>query len=138
MISKYLFTFFLPVLFYTTASLAHQLRCEIYDLATGDILSESGLIRTTSEDLRKDEPYKLTLEHDLMNAEFQLGFLDANSETLLFQIRTREVVNSEFGKFTIAISELKPGKSYILGRVFTEITGLGDNTMSSCNMIIEN
>ena len=88
--------------------------------------------------MRKDEPYKLTLEHDLMNAEFQLGFLDANSETLLFQIRTREVVNSEFGKFTIAISELKPGKSYILGRVFTEITGLGDNTMSSCNMIIEN
>ena len=101
-------------MFFTAASLAHQLRCEIYNLATGDILAESGLIRITSEDLRKEEPYKLTLEHVLMNAEFQLGFLDANSETLLFQIRTREVVNSEFGKFTIAISELIPGKSYIL------------------------
>ena len=138
MISKYLLTFFLPVLFFISASHAHQLRCEIYDLATGDILAESGLIRTTSEDLRKDEPYKLKLEHALMSAEFQLAFLDVNSETLLFQIRTREVVNSEFGKFTIAISELIPGKSYMLGRVFTEITGYGDNTMSSCKMILEN
>lgn len=138
MISKYLLAFFLPVLFFTSASYAHQLRCEIYDLATGDILVESGFTSISSEDLRKDEPYKLTLEHVLMNADFQLSFLDVNSKTLLFQIRTREVVNSEFGKFTIATSEMIPGKSYMLGRVFTEITGYGDNTMSSCKMIIEN
>lgn len=138
MISKYLSGVFLPILFFSSATFAHQLSCEIYDLATGDILIESGLIPIKSEDLQKEEPYRLTLEHVLMSAEFQLGFLDPNAKTLLFQIRTREVVNSEYGKFEIQTSQLKPGKSHILGRVFTEITGYGDNTMSSCKLTFEN
>ena len=73
-----------------------------------------------------------------MSADFQLNFLDVNSNTLLFQVRTRDVANSEYGKFLIESSLLKPGKSYELGRVFTEITGYGDNTMSSCKFILEN
>lgn len=136
---KLIITTLLSLLCFFSASgaFAHQLRCEIYDLATGDILAESGFVRLTSEDLRKEEPYTLKLEHVLMNADFQLSFLDATSETLLFQIRTHEVVNSEFGKFLIPTSEFKAGKTYELGRVFTEITGYGDNTMSSCKLKVE-
>lgn len=137
MIKKFLASLILPIIFYSSFSNAHQLKCEIYDLATGEVLIDSGLIQITSENLRKEEPFRITLEHVLMNADFQLSFLDAISDTLLFQIRTHEVVNSESGKFLISTSDLTAGKSYELGRVFTEITGYGDNTMSSCKLIIE-
>ena len=107
------------------------IKMRIYDLATGEILAESQFIPLKSEDLRKAEPFRFVLEHVLMSAEFLLSFVDPKSDTLLFQVRTQEVVNSENAKFLFLTSGLSSGKAYELGRVFTEITGLGDNTMSS-------
>lgn len=121
----------------SASAYANQLSCEIYDLATGDVLAKSGSIPLTSEVLRNEEPFRLTLEHILMRADFQLKFLNSNSDVLDFHIRTQEVSNSEFGKFLISTSDFKTGKTYELGRVFTEITGYGDNTMSSCKLFIE-
>lgn len=123
---------------FSSSTQAHQLKCEIYDLATGDVLAESAFIPIRSADLRKEEPFWLSLEHDLMRAEFQLGFVDPKSDVLLFQVRTQEVVNSEYAKFLFTTLGLTSGKTYELGRVFTEITGLGDNTMSSCKLTVEN
>jgi hypothetical protein len=110
---------------------ADLLHCKIYDLATGQDLSEVTVTNFKLSQLAS-KPLIINLNGDLMSAEFNLSFNDEMHESLLFQIQTHEIRNGEYAKFIIPISNLKKNKAYELGRVFTEITDLGDNTMAYC------
>lgn len=114
---------------------AHKLKCEIFDLALGDNLIETPLIDIEISDFKQAKPYKINLNYELISAEFTFQMVSDND--LLFHIQTQEVVNFEQAQFKISISNLVPNKLNELGRVYTELTGIGDNTASICYLLRE-
>ena len=130
-----LITTFAFICIFSLNVVAHQLRCEIFDLPAGENLIQTGIINLSDQDLRKNEPYKLQLTHDLIAAEFSVSYSDENY--LLFEVRTQEVVNAEYDKFTVPIKSLKSDRFIRLGYVSTELTGIGNNTFSQCYLKYE-
>lgn len=125
--------FILSILFVGLTTQAHKIKCEIYDLAGGENLIESQELLVSEAQLSASEPFSVNLDHYLIKADFYLSYSD--EQHLLFQVRTQEVVNAEYAKFTVPLSKIPMGRSFKLGHVATELTGMGNNTHSSCSII---
>lgn len=125
--------FILSLLFVSLTTHAHKIKCVIYDLAGGENLIESQELIIRDEQLLSNKPFSVNLDHYLIKADFYLSYSDEHH--LLFEVRTQEVVNAEYAKFTVPLSKIPMGRAFKLGHVATELTGMGNNTHSSCSMI---
>lgn len=125
--------FILSILFVSLTTHAHKLKCVIYDLAGGENLIESQELTINDKQLLSSEPLYVNLDHYLIKADFYLSYAD--EQHLLFEVRTQEVVNTEYAKFTVPLNKIPIGRAFKLGHVATELTGMGNNTHSSCSMI---
>lgn len=126
---------FIYTLCFSILSFAHQFKCEIYDLAQGSNLAETKTFQVEDSELLEEEPLTIYLEHELIAATFSFSYLDENKKNLVFVIQTEEVENSESQQFVVPILKFPKSRAFELGHVYTEITGIGDNTKSFCSMI---
>lgn len=119
----------------TLSAQAHELKCAIFDLPSGENFIESPVMQITDAQLIQQLPLTVRLDHDLIQAEFQLSYSD--EKHLLFEIFTHEVTNHEHAKFTLPLAKIPVGRRYKLGFVSTELTGMGNNTHSWCHMVYQ-
>ena len=118
--------FILLVVFATFNAQSHELQCFIHDLPWGENLIESQIYQT-----QLDKNIVINLKHDLIEANFLIEPIHAKN-IINFSIKAKEVVNSEEGFYQIDISKVKPNVKFNMGAVYTELTGVGDTTASSC------
>lgn len=120
---------FVLLMVLTQNLMAGVFRCEIFDLATAQILAESTREIQTHNELF---PGTIELRHDMMSATIHLLNFPDEPDLFAIEIEAFEVVNHTRGKFTMKSDVFLKNGAQTLARVFNEMTGIGDNTMTSC------
>lgn len=125
----------LIILLVSINSFAATFECKIRDLATAQDFVVLEIENTSLSKLMELPEHEFSLSHHLMSANINLTYNDTVSPVFILKIEAYEVVNRATEKFIIPVDTfLKTGRTK-LGHVFNEITGLGDNTMTSCSWV---